>query len=292
MLKVGQRVVIAKYTGKGGKKEKAVTLSLYKLKGLRGLLRRSSEVALLRLRKTGLVNMGPCTPNANYPHDEILQEHIDMGYHLQGSCNPMCYVRRLYGSLGHPGALTLFPPYIAKPTAENIPLSITKYLEENIAIIFGMNGIVFHNGESTLKVETFNIINRKTEQAVNNFMKHLISGTFPFKVIFKFTDGTLPEFFEMIGFFLTSLYEINGHLGLQLGADKSNGSGRVTIQIKRALANQHLPELEPFITTKIEHSRMVQFGAHELHQVWAEYQLADPFGAYALECFKTAVGQS
>lgn len=288
MLKAGEQTVIVPYSGQGGIKEKKVVLTLYKVKGLRGLLRRAAEVHLLALKEAGKVTMGPCTPNANYPHQEIIDDHVELGYHLQGTCTPMCLVRRLYGSLDYAATIRVFPPYIAKPSAENIPLPVHEYLASNICSIFGLeDGIIYHNGESTLKVETCNIINRKTEIAVNNFMKHSANGVFPFRVTFRLGSETPKELLQRIGFFLASLTEINDENGLQLGADKNNGSGQVKINVRNFKSNIKFPDIEKFVKTEKIRERVTKFGNLELKNSITEYYLDPLFGPYVIDLFNT-----
>ncbi len=285
MLKVGQKNVVVSYTSKRTTKQKNVPLTLYKMKGLRGFLRRAAEARLLRHGKS------PCCPTANYPHEEILEKHVELGYHEQGTCTPMCMVRRLFGSLYNPASIKITPPYIAKATLENIPTEVNQYLDENIKTIFGFDYcVVFHNGESTLKVETFNIINRATEMAVNNFMKHTANGTFPFKVVFSLNSGTGQEFIENIGFFLASLNEINRENGIQIGADKNNGSGQVKIHVKDFKINQKIPEIEGFVKNEKSQEHTVKFGDVEIQDSITEYYLESTFGKYAVDAFNALVG--
>ncbi len=285
MLKAGERTVTVKYTSKRKEAEKKVTMTLYKMKGLRGFLRRAAETRLLKLKATGNVATGPCTPNPSYPHQEILDAHLEMGYHLQGSCNPKCMVRRIYGNLGYPAPIRIIPPYIAKPTTENLPTPVTRYLDENVGSIFGLDrSVQYHNGESTLKVETFNIINRKTDVAVNNFMKHTASGVFPFKMVFLLNSETPQELLKNVGFFIDTLFEVNeGHV--QLGADKSNGAGRVKINVTEARVNKKIPELEAFIKSEETSTHPVVFGGIELQNTTTEYILDPSFGKHALDTF-------
>ena len=285
MLKVGQKSVIVPYTSKGRIKNKNVTLALYKMKGIRGFLRRAAETRLLRYGQS------PCCPTANYPHEEILKKHVEMGYHQQGTCNPKCLVWRLFGTLHHPASIKIFPPYIAKATAENLPTEVNQYLDENISAIFGFDqGIVYHNGESTLKVETFNIINRKTEMAVNNFMKHAANGIFPFKVVFLLNSGTEKELIENIGFFIASLNEINKENGIQIGADKNNGSGRVKINVKDFKINQKIPEIEKFVKMEKKRVHFIKFGDSKIEDSMTEYYLDSSFGKHAVNAFNAVVG--
>lgn len=121
LLKVGERTITIPYTSARKEIEKNFTLTLYKIKGLRGFLRRAAELRLLKLKAAGQIDLGPCTPTANYPHQEILDTHLAGGYHQQGTCNPMCMVRRLYGSLENFSSMKVFPPFIAKCNAENVP---------------------------------------------------------------------------------------------------------------------------------------------------------------------------
>jgi hypothetical protein len=291
MLKVGSKTVKVPYTSAKKEMEKKVELILYKLKGLRGFLRRAAETRLLRLKEEGKVPFGPCTPTANYPHPEILEDHVAMGYHLQGTCKPMCLVRRLFGSLENYAAVKIFPPYIVKAMAENIPTGVTEYLQEKIGEIFGLDHcIVYNDGESTLKTETFNIINRRTDLAVNNFMKHAVSGTLPFKVVFSMTTGTEKELIENIGFFLDALFEINTEEGIQLGAGKNNGSGLVKIKVLSAQTNRRFAEIETFIKEEEKHVRIVEFGGIQLQETKSEYIIDPKFAEYALNTFKGSVG--
>ena len=289
MLKVGSRTVTVTYQSKRKELNKSVTLALYKFKGLRGFLRRAAEVRLLKLKAVGDAVTGPCTPNANYPHQEILDAHLEMGYHLQGTCTPKCLVRQIYGSLDYPASVKIFSPYIAKPAGENIPAEVNHYLDENIGAIFGIDHTVkYHNGESTLKVEVFNIINRKTELAVNNFMKHTASGVFPFKVVFSLNSGTPQELLENIGFFIDTLFEINeGHV--QLGADKNNGSGRVKIKVTEARVNQKFPEVEKFIKSEETSTHVIEFASAKLQDTVVEYILAPSFGEHVLKTFTASL---
>ncbi|NVM29408.1 MAG: hypothetical protein HWN65_11260 [Candidatus Helarchaeota archaeon] len=289
MLKVGQRTVTVTYTSKRKEIDKNITLTLYKLKGFRGFLRRAAETRLLKLKTAGKVATGPCTPNANYPHQEILDAHLEMGYHRQGACNPKCLVRRIYGSLDYPASVKIFPPYIAKPKAENIPIPVTQYLDENVGAIFGFDYCIkYHNGESNLKVETFNIINRKTELAVNNFMKHVACGVFPFKVIFSLNSGTTRDLLENIGFFVATLFEINGG-NVQIGADKNNGSGQVKIKINDVRVNQKIPEVEKFVRSEETTTHLIEFGDTKLQDTVTEYVLAPSFAEHALETFTASL---
>ncbi len=289
MLKVGSKTVTVPYTSAKKAMEKKIELVIYKLKGLRGLLRRAAETRLLRLKEGGKVPLGPCTPTANYPHTEILEDHVAMGYHLQGTCKPMCWVRRLFGSLENYATVKIFPPYIAKALAENIPAGVTEYLQGKIGEIFGLDHcIVYHDGESTLKTETFNIINRSTELAVNNFMKHTVSGTLPFKIVFSMTTGTEKELIENIGFFLDSLFEINT---VQLGAGKNNGSGQVRINVLSAQVNKRFTEIGKFIKEEKKLVHIVEFGGIQLQETKSEYLIDPKFADYALNTFKTSVGE-
>jgi len=291
MLKVGSKAVTVPYEAKKKETERKVELVLYKLKGLRGFFRRAAEVRLLRLKEEGKVSVGPCTPTANYPHPEILEDHIAMGYHQQGTCKPMCLVRRLFGSLENYATLKIFPPYIAKAMAENIPAGVTAYLQEKVGEIFGLDHcIVYHDGESTLKTETFNVINRVTDLAVNNFMKHAVSGTLPFKVVFSMNTGTEKELTENIGFFLDTLFEINKEEGIQLGAGKNNGSGQVKINIISAQVNKRFAEIENFIKEEKERVHIVDFGGIQLQETKPEYIIDPKFADYALKAFKNSVG--
>jgi hypothetical protein len=292
MLKVGQRIVAVPYTSKGKEITRKVPLSLYKLKGLKGFLRRAAETRLLKLSEEGKVGLGPCTPAASYPHQETLDAHVARGYHEQGSCNPMCMVRRLYGSMYTTASLKVLPPYIAKASVENLPAEVSKHLDATIGDIFGIDhGLVFHNGESTLKVETFNIINRVTEQAVNNFMKHSASGSFPFKIIFYWNSGTLQEFQENIGFFIDSLNEINQENGIQIGADKNNGSGQVKIRVTKAKINRILPELTPFVKSEAQRAHSVEFCGRNITTAITEYVLDSTFGEHVLNAFNATLGK-
>jgi hypothetical protein len=291
MLKVGSKMVTVPYTSAKKETEKKVELVLYKLKGLRGFLRRAAETRLLRLKEDGKVLVGPCTPTANYPHPEILEDHVAMGYHLQGTCKPMCWVRRLFGSLENYATVKIFPPYIAKAMAENIPAGVTEYLQEKIGAIFGLDHcIVYNDGESTLKTEIFNIINRATDLAVNNFMKHAVSGTLPFKVVFSMTTGTEKELVENIGFFLDTLFEINTEEGIQLGAGKNNGSGQVKINVLSAQTNRRFVEIEKFIKEEKKQVHIVEFGGIQLQETKPEYIIEPKFADYALNAFKSSVG--
>jgi CRISPR/Cas system CSM-associated protein Csm3 (group 7 of RAMP superfamily) len=291
MLKVGQRTVRLPYTSKGKKTTKNVTVSLYKFKGLKGLLRRAAEALLLKLKAEGKAGLGPCAPAASYPHEETLDEHKKRGYHEQGSCNPMCMVRRLYGSMYTTASIKVRPPYIAKATLENLPVEISQYLDECIGVIFGIDhGVTFHNGESTLKVETFNIINRVTEQAVNNFMKHSASGTFPFKVVFNWNSGTLQEFQENIGFFIASLHEINKENGIQIGADKNNGSGQVKICVTQAKLNNNIPELKPFVKAEEDRAHCIEFCGQKIENSIKEFILDPKFGEQVINAFNATIG--
>jgi len=284
MLKVGERTVPVTYTSKRKELTKNIRVALYKFKGFRGFLRRAAEARLLKLKVAGDVEMGPCTPNTNYPHQEILDAHLEMGYHLQGSCTPKCMVRRIYGSMDLPASVKIIPPYIAKPTGENIPTPVTEYLDREIGNIFGLDCVQYHNGESTLKVEVFNIINRATETAVNNFMKHVASGVFPFKVVFSLSSGTVQELLENVGFFIDTLFEVNG-AHVQLGADKNNGSGRVKIAVTEARINQKIPEVEKFIKSKETSMEQVVFGGTKLKNTTTEYILDPSFATHTLEAF-------
>ncbi len=288
MLKVGERIVPVTYTSKRKEVTKNVILSVYKFKSFRGFLRRAAEVRLLKLKAAGNVIRGPCTPNTNYPHQEILDAHIEMGYHLQGSCTPKCLVRRIYGSMDFPASVKVIPPYIAKPSGENIPTPVNEYLEKEIGNIFGLNCVTYHNGKSTLKVEIFNIINRKTGTAVNNFMKHTASGVFPFKVVFTLNSGNVQESLENVGFFIDTLFEVNGGC-VQLGADKNNGSGQVKIAVTAARINQKIPEVEKFIKTEEINTRQIDFGGIKLQNTTTEYILDPSFATHVLEVFTTTL---
>ncbi len=285
MLKVGQRSVNVQYTSKRVTKTKKIDLVLYKLKGLRGLLRRAAEARLFRHGKS------PCCPTPSFPHEEILEKHLEMGYHPQGGCKPMCMVRRLYGSMYTPASIKIFPPYIAKATAENIPAEVNQYLNTHIATIFGFDhGIVYHNGEVTLKVETFNIINRRTETAVNNFMKHLANGVFPFKVVFSLNSMTGKELIENIGFFIASLYEINRSNGIQIGADRTSGSGRVKISVKDLKINQKIPLIEQFVKAEKKQEYSIKFRDVEIEDSITDFYLNSAFGKYAINAFNATMG--
>jgi hypothetical protein len=292
LLKLGERTVTIPYTSARKEMEKNFTLVLYKLKGLRGFLRRAAEIRLLKLKEKGQVVVGPCTPTANYPHQEILDAHLEAGYHLQGTCHPMCMVRRVYGSLDNYAVIKVCPPYIAKANAENIPAAVNQYLEEHIGTIFGLDHcIAYHNGESTLKTETFNIINRVTELAVNNFMKHTTAGRFPFKVVFTSNSGTIKELVENIGFFIASLFEINEG-NVQIGADKTNGSGEVRIRTKEILVNRKIPEITPFIKDERKRIQWVEFGDLKLQEEITDFSLDPSFADYALKIFTAILGQN
>jgi CRISPR/Cas system CSM-associated protein Csm3 (group 7 of RAMP superfamily) len=291
LLKVGERTVTIPYTSARKELEKNFTLTLYKIKGLRGFLRRAAELRLLKLKAAGQIDNGPCTPTSNYPHQEILDKHIAAGYHQQGTCHPMCMVRRLYGSLENFASVKIFPPFIAKCNAENIPSPVNQYLNENIGSIFGLDHcIVYHNGESTLKTETFNIINRVTELAVNNFMKHTTSGQFPFKVVFRSDSGSTIEMLENIGFFIASLFEINSG-NVQIGADKSKGSGQVKIKVKDIILSNKFPEVEEFVKAEEKKMHLVEFGDLRIQEETTAYSLDPSFGDYALKAFTTILGQ-
>jgi len=280
MLKVGKKTVVVPYTLKKKPKTKSIILMLYKMKGLRGLFRRAAERQLLELGQS------PCCPNANYPHQEILDRHVERGYHPQGSCKPVCLVKRLYGSLDQNASMRIFAPFIAKANAENIPSEVTEYLDTHMSQIFGSDHcIVYHNGETTLKVETFNIINRVTELAVNNFMKHTASGVFPFKVVFSMPPESGHELIENIGFFLASLHEINQENGVQIGADKNNGSGQVTIRVTDCKTSMKFPEVEKFVKVEQKREHIVEFCGVKLQGSKIEYTLDPTFGQYALDSF-------
>lgn len=290
MFKVGSKTLTVPYETAKKKREKNVPLTLYKIKGLRGFFRRAAEIRLLKLRSDGNVEMGPCTPTANYPHAEILEKHLEMGYHKQGSCKPMCFVNRLFGSLNHTASIKIYPPFIAKPMTENVPSKVNEYLDEKVGQIFGLDYcIVYHNGESTLKTETFNIINRTDEQAVNNFMKHAASGMFPFKIVFIGTMGQEQELLENIGFFIATLFEINGGK-VQLGADKNNGSGQVKIRIKNIKTNKKFAGIEKFVDAKEERIQFIEFCDIRLQESVIEYHINKTFGEYALKAFNTTIG--
>ncbi|HUY00387.1 MAG TPA: hypothetical protein VMV49_12575 [Candidatus Deferrimicrobium sp.] len=289
MLKAGTkdvRVPLSK--SEEGRK---VTLVLYKFKGLRGFLRRAAELRLLRLVEAGDEVMGPCTPTANYPHQEILKGHEALGYHLQGTCSSAkCFVRRLYGSLEDTATINVHSAYIAKATAEILPVEVNTYLTENIEQIFNLKHcVVYHNGDSTLKTETFNIINRSNDQAVNNFMKHTANGSFRFKIIFKGALDAVEEYLENIGFFVASLFEINSDSGLQLGADKTNGSGQVTIGVNQINANMKFPAIEKFIIGQTEEVRQVRFGDIHLKETEMNYQVDLNFVEHCLDLFKATI---
>ncbi len=284
MLKVGQRAIEVPYMSKMKSKTKKVTLIIYKMKGLRGLLRRAGENYLINLGRS------PCCPNANYPHQEILDQHLEMGYHPQGSCKPVCMIKRVYGALDQRASIRLSFPFIVKVNEENIPSEVNSYIESHIDQIFGPNRcFVYHNGESTLKTETFNIINRATEQAVNNFMKHTASGTFPFRVVFAANAERGKDLIENIGFFLSSLKEINRENGLQIGADKTNGSGQVEVRVIDCKTNLTVPELEEYVTAERTSTQTIEFCGEKLENVKKDYALAPSLGQYAIESFNTHV---
>ncbi len=288
-LKVGQKSVTIKYISKKKELEKTVTLALYKLKGLRGFLRRAAEVRLLKLKNDGKSVKGPCTPAANYPHKEILGKHLEMGYHLQGTCRPMCMVRRIFGSLDHRASIKIFPPFIAKASVENLHAKVTEYLERHIEEIFGLDHcIVYQNGESTLKTEIFNIINRATDLAVNNFMKHTTYGQFPFKVVFTLNSGTFQELLENIGFFISTLFEVNNGR-VQIGADQTNGSGKVTIRITEVRTSEKCAEFEDFIRSVEERHSIVECGEFSFKESRNEYVLDSRFLKFALETFEKGI---
>ena len=291
MLKILQKKISVPYTHTGKVIKKNVTVNLYKLKGLRGFLRRAAELRLLELFNEGKIDKGPCTPTANYPHREILDRHLENGYHLQGTCNPFCYVRRVYGSLDYRASLKVFPPYVAKATVENLPAKVDEYLEDNIEAIFGLHNCVVYHNESTLKTETFNIIDRTTELAVNNFMKHCTSGVFPFRIVFtSSTTGSSFQLLENIGFFIDSLFEIEAGK-VQLGADKNNGSGQVKINVKAISINRKFSELERFIAAKNERVYTISFGNTQFQKAETEYTLDSRFGKYCLELFTKKIGE-
>ncbi len=284
MLKIGVRTVSVTYTSKRKELTRTVHLALYKFKGFRGFLRRAAEIHLLKLLAAGDVGTGPCTPNTNYPHQEILDAHLEMGYHLQGSCKPKCMVRRLYGSLDLPASVKIIPPLIAKPAGGNIPTPVTEYLDKEIGKILRSDCVQYHNGKSTLKVEVFNNINRATETAVNNFMKHVASGVFPFKVVFTMSSGGTQELLENVGFFIDTLFEVNSGQ-VQLGADKNNGSGIVKIAVTEARINQKIPEVEKFIKTDETTQRQINFGGKKLQHTTTEYILDPSIATHLLETF-------
>ena len=280
MLKVGKKTVAVPYISKKVPKIKNITLTLYKMKGLRGFFRRAAERQLLD------IGQSPCCPNANYPHQEILDRHVERGYHPQGSCKPICMVKRLYGSLSHNASIKIFSPFIAKASVENIPSEVNAYLDTHMNQLFGLDHhIVYHNGETTLKVETFNIINRVTELAVNNFMKHTASGVFPFKVVFSLPPESGQELIENIGFVLASLNEINQENGVQIGADKNNGSGKVKIRVTDCKTTMKIAEVEKFVKAEQKREHLVEFCGVKLQGSKTEYSLDPTFGQYALDSF-------
>jgi len=287
MLKIGQKKVTVPYTSARKQGEKTVTMALYKLKGLRGLLRRAAELRLLRLKEAGKVAQGPCAPSAHYPHEELLEQHIELGYHPQGSCHPRCFIHRLYGALDRAATVTLFPPYIAKATVENLPAGVTAYLDAHIEELFGLEDcVVFHNGEAMLKTEVFNIINRATEQAVNNFMKHNASGRFKFKVVFMQEPEGIPAVLENLGFFLTTLFEINAGR-VQLGSCRSSGAGRVQVRVLGVQTPQKVAEFDPYIQEEIKHSFRLECGPLALEECVTRYVLNPTLLKHAYEAFTT-----
>jgi len=287
MLKVMSKTVTVPYSSAKKETERKVDLVLYKLKGLRGFLRRAAETRLLRLKEDDKVPMGPCCPTANYPHPEILEDHIAMGYHQQATCKPMCWVRRLYGSLENCATVKIVMPFLAKALAENIPTQVTEYLQDKIGEIFGLDYCIVYNGPKT---ETFNIINRSTDLAVNNFMKHAVSGVLPFKVVFSMTTGTEKELVENVGFFLDTLFEINTEDGIQLGAGKANGSGQVRINVLCAQTNRRFAEIVPYIKEEKKRLHIVEFGNIQLQETKSEYVIDPKFADYALNTFKKSIG--
>ncbi|TFF86809.1 MAG: hypothetical protein EU551_00485 [Promethearchaeota archaeon] len=287
LLKLGTKKVDVPYK----KSERHITLSLYKIKGLRGFLRHAAEKRLLKLKEEGKTLMGPCTPNANYPNKDILEQHLKMGYHEQGSCNPHCFMRRMYGSLDTIATVEVFPTYIAKADNSNIPNEIEKYIEENISDIFNMGEcIIYSNDDTVLKTETCNIINRKTNLAVNNFMKHIISGVFPFKVVFNCQEGDIDGLLENIGFFITSLMEINSGK-VKLGADKRSGSGRVKVRINSVITNYNGDEFKEFVSQEKENKREIGIGDLIYEEKETSYILSDEFMIHSIEMFNKKFGR-
>ncbi|MHA1321781.1 MAG: hypothetical protein ACTSRL_03205 [Candidatus Helarchaeota archaeon] len=285
MLKAGQKKVPVPYASSKKDGVKNVTITLYKIKGLRGFLRRAAELRILQLKAAGKIAQGPCTPTANYPHKELLEQHLKLGYHAQGSCHPRCMVHRLYGGLDHPAAVKIFSPYIAKATVENLPVKVNTYLTEHIEELFGLEScLVYHNGDSALKTEVFNIINRANGLAVNNFMKHMSNGQFKFKVDFTLGSGGIQELLENLGFFLTTLFDVNSGR-VQLGSDKTNGAGRVKIRILGIRATQRLAEFEPFIQSEVKLQSTLECGSLILEETTTEYLLEPAFLQYAYDTF-------
>jgi len=130
-----------------------------------------------------------------------------------------------------------------------------------------------------------------TELAVNNFMKHATSGRFPFKVVFISDSETIKELLENIGFFIASLFEINeGHV--QIGADKSKGSGQVKIKVKNIISNKKFPEIEEFVKSEEKELHFIEFGDLQIQEDTIVYSLDPSFGEFALKTFTSILGQN
>jgi len=285
MLKIGERTLDIP----NDKSTKSITLSLYKMKGLRGFLRRACETRIFELLYQGFSIIPPCTPNAMYPHEEILQAHLTMGYHIQGSCkeNP-CFIYRLFGGLERISSITITPPIIAKSNSERLPTKAQEYLKEHITDLLHINTAVFSTGDAALKTETFNIINRDTDNAVNNYMKHNLSGVFKFTVDFIGHINEHESVYENIGFFIDSIFQINNG-SVQLGAMKRSGSGRVNIGLCFAESNRKFESLTAFITEEIRNKTEVKVGSRILTNIQPKYALSHEFLVQCHEKFLTKI---
>ncbi|TFF85392.1 MAG: hypothetical protein EU551_04115 [Promethearchaeota archaeon] len=285
MLKIGQKVVEIPI----GKKSKSVRLTLYKMKSLRGFLRRACERRIFELIYQGKSINSPCTPNAHYPNDEILQEHLDLGYHVQGSCKEdPCFIYRLFGGLDRISSITITSPIIAKSTSERLSAKVQEYLKDNISDLLHLDTVVLNSGDASLKVEIFNIINRHTENAVNNFMKHTLSGNFIFKIVFTSFPEKFKQTMENIGFLIDSLFEINNG-SVQLGADRKSGAGFVTMNIIGAEANRDIEGLKQYIIDEKNIENDIMVGSLVFKNRRINYILSDDFLKKSHELFMKSI---